>query len=129
MNYQNIRRSIAIKIKSMREGQNLSQNDLSSMTGISQKTISNLEDPDFYACQLDKLQAIAGVFNLEVWDLVKPDEFTKDSDKKTVKLASSSDFLDKETMKLAKSFQKLSPKNKTIIKQTIKSLIESNKAD
>jgi transcriptional regulator with XRE-family HTH domain len=57
-----------------RYGLPTSQAELARRSGVSQKTLSNWLAPDRgVAPQLDKLEPIARVYGLEVWQLLVPD--------------------------------------------------------
>jgi transcriptional regulator with XRE-family HTH domain len=77
MSYDAIRRAIALKIHGLRTDRGWNQAELAHKSGVSQKTISNLEDPNSHACQLDKLDAIAKSFGLEAWQLIKTDSVSE----------------------------------------------------
>ena len=57
-------------IKKLREKKNLTQNDLAQLIGVSLRTISNYENGDVQIPD-KKLRAIAKVFNVDVFELLK----------------------------------------------------------
>lgn len=77
MKYEIIRKSIARKVYALRTEMGLNQRELAAKAGLSQKTISNIENilSTSEGFQLEKLNQLADAFGIEVWDLIKPDEF------------------------------------------------------
>jgi len=127
MNYKKVRRSIAIKIKALRENAGLNQRELSAKSGVSQKTISNLEDPESHSCQLDKLQSIADSLNIEIWELIKPDDlnFLERQDGNVTTQAKEG--LTDEAMDFARAFQDLPPEQRAILEQIAKAFMSLTK--
>ncbi len=123
--YKKIRHSIARKIKFMRENAGLNQRELASKAGVSQKTVSNLEDPDSHSCQLDKLQCIAVTLGVEVWELIKPDEVKVLESKESG--AALNDGLTDDAMEFARAFQALPPEQRAVLEQTAKAFISTAK--
>lgn len=127
MKYEKVRLTIAIKIKNMREDAGLNQRELSAKSGVSQKTISNLEDPESHSCQLDKLQAIATAFNIELWELIKSDDLRVLEKHNGNVTAQASDGLTDEAIDFARAFQELPSEQRAVLESTAKAFMDSTK--
>jgi transcriptional regulator with XRE-family HTH domain len=71
MRYEDLRRLVARRARKLRDAKEWNQRQMEKVSGLSQKTISNLENTDA-SVQLDSLVAAASAFGLEVWELLKP---------------------------------------------------------
>lgn len=70
---ESARKSLARNVKALRVAVGWSQEDLRIRAGISQKSVSNMESPHKTGSPyLDNIEAVAGAFNLEAWQLLIP---------------------------------------------------------
>jgi transcriptional regulator with XRE-family HTH domain len=73
---ENLRNTIAVNVRHLMELSEdcKSQPSLAKKSGVSQRTVSNLLNPDRHEMwpQLDSLQLIANCFGLETWRILHP---------------------------------------------------------
>jgi len=73
LNPQPSRLTIARNIKSLREHRQLSQKELARMAGVSQRTVSNIENADSEITPTtDSVEAVAGAFGLMLFHVAMP---------------------------------------------------------
>lgn len=76
-----IMRLVAQRVRRLRERAGWSQVDLARRAGVSQKTISNIENEGGVGrttVRLESLEQVAHAFRLEVWQLLLPDKEVPD---------------------------------------------------
>ncbi len=125
MKYKDVRQAVAKKIKTMRLNAGMNQREFAKRAGVSQKTISNLEDADAHTCQLDKLYLVAQALKIEVWEIVRPDEIKVLRNHNETALAT--DGLTDEAIDFARAFQELPPEQRAVLEQTAKAFMDSTK--
>ena len=73
LNPQPSRLIIAKNMKALRDAKQLSQSALAKMVGVSQRTVSNIENVDSEANPTtDSVEAVASVFGLELFHVAMP---------------------------------------------------------
>lgn len=125
MKYEKIKLSIAKKIKSLREEQGLNQRELAKKAGVSQKTISNLENTNTSTetCNLDKLTAVAEALKVNVSYLFEDEKAIP----KNLEIKENySAGLKSKTFDLAKKMEDLTPEQQALIEQTINMFKNTN---
>jgi len=115
--------TLGSRLKFSRKQRAMTQKELSEKSGVSQQLISSVEN--------EKIDNTTEIFSLSEalgvsarWLSKGEGEMTEEAE-----ASKSSDSLTHEAKELAKAFQKLPPKQKTVIQQTIKAFIDSNKTD
>lgn len=68
------KRILAQRIKELRKSKDLNQRELAKRAGVSQKTISNLENLEAFreAPKLDIVEKVASALGVELWQLFVP---------------------------------------------------------
>lgn len=66
------RETLARNINALMTKRRMKQHDLAKVSGVSQRTISNLCNPDGPSPTLDSVDAVAKAFGLEGWHLIIP---------------------------------------------------------
>jgi transcriptional regulator with XRE-family HTH domain len=66
------RETLARNINALMTRRNMVQHDLARASGVSQRTVSNLCNPDGPSPTLDSVDAVAAAFGLEGWHLIMP---------------------------------------------------------
>jgi len=120
------RRIVAKRIKALRASRRWSQLDLAKRAGVSQKTVSNLEDEESHSCQLDKLEMIANAFGIAVWELIKPDgNLTSEKDRAAAQ--EPREQLSNEAQEFARAFDTLPPDQRAALKAASQAFVDSSK--
>ena len=66
------RTTLSRNLQALMAENGLTQNQLSKKSGVSQRTISNMLDPDGPNPQLDNVDKVASAFGLDGWHLIMP---------------------------------------------------------
>lgn len=104
-----MRKLVAGRIVRLREERGWTQRELAKRAGVSQKTISNYENPGAATAtdnlKLDQLHSVAKVLGIGVWELLKEDDALTESGSKGETLASAGN--NAEVIDIAKLKQEL----------------------